>query len=100
MVESHADEVFPRANYRATWSPNLQWNRWSSSIGQTEPEEPNSVRRCEVSGWYGLLVSALKVIGVFAAVAAAARGFVAFGAWRTSLRNRLIGIEPHRQETS
>ena len=52
-----------------------------------------------MSGWYGLLVSALKVIGVFAAVAAAARGFVAFGAWRTSLRSRLIGVEPHRQET-
>jgi hypothetical protein len=53
-----------------------------------------------VSGWYGSLVSALKVTGVFVAVAAMARGFVAFGAWRTSLRNRLIGIEPHRQETS
>jgi hypothetical protein len=53
-----------------------------------------------VSGWYGLLVSALKVVGVFAVVAATARGFVAFGSWRTSLRNRLIGIEPHRQETS
>jgi hypothetical protein len=26
-------------------------------------------------------------------VAATARGFVAFGAWRTSLRNRLIGVE-------
>ena len=62
--------------------------------------EADSVRRCEVSGWYGLLVSALKVIGVFAAVATAARGFVAFGSWRTSLRNRLIGIEPRRQETS
>lgn len=53
-----------------------------------------------MSGWYGLLVSALKVIGVFAAVATAALGFVAFGLWRTSLRNRLIGMEPPRQETS
>jgi hypothetical protein len=56
-------------------------------------------RRYEVGGWYGLSVGALKVLGMFAAVAAAARGFVAFGAWRTSLRNRLIGVEPHRQET-
>jgi hypothetical protein len=53
-----------------------------------------------VSGWDGLLVSVFKAIGVFAAVAAGARGFVAFGAWRTSLRNRLIGFEPRRQETS
>jgi hypothetical protein len=52
-----------------------------------------------VGGWYGLSVGVLKVSGMFAAVAAAARGFVAFGAWRTSLRNRLIGVEPHRQET-
>jgi hypothetical protein len=36
---------------------------------------------------------------MFAAVAAVARGFVAFGAWRTSLRNRLIGVDPRRQET-
>jgi hypothetical protein len=53
-----------------------------------------------VNAWYGLLVGALKASGVFAGAAAAARGFVAFGAWRTSLRNRLIGIEPHRQEAS
>jgi len=49
-----------------------------------------------VSGSYALSVSVLKAIGVFAAVAVAARGFVAFGAWRTSLRNWLIGVEPHR----
>jgi hypothetical protein len=52
-----------------------------------------------VGGWYGLSVSVLKAIGLFAAVAATARGFVAFGAWRTSLRNRLIGVEPYHQET-
>jgi hypothetical protein len=52
-----------------------------------------------VGGWYELSVSVLKAIGVFATVAAAARGFAAFGAWRTSLRNRLIGVEPHPQET-
>ena len=57
-------------------------------------------RRYDVGGWYGLSVGALKVLGLFAAVAAAARGFVAFGAWRTSWRNRLIGIEPSRRETS
>ncbi len=50
-----------------------------------------------MSGWHGLSVGVLKAIGMFAA--AAARGFVAFGAWRTSLRNRLIGVEPHNQET-
>ena len=53
-----------------------------------------------MGGWYGLSVGVLRVLGMFAAVAAVARGFVAFGAWKTSLRNRLIGIEPHRQETS
>lgn len=53
-----------------------------------------------MSVWYGWSVAALKVIGTFAAVAAAARGFVVFGAWRTSLRNRLIGIERRRPETS
>lgn len=37
---------------------------------------------------------------MFAAVAAAAKAFVAFAAWRTSFRNRLIGVEPRRQETS
>jgi hypothetical protein len=68
--------------------------------GTLERGAPDSVRtRCEVSGWYGLSVSVLKAIGVFAAVAAAARVFVAFGAWRTALRNRLIGVEPRRQET-
>jgi hypothetical protein len=45
-----------------------------------------------VSGWYGLLISTVKMMGVFAAVAVAARGFVAFAAWRTSLRDRLIGV--------
>jgi hypothetical protein len=53
-----------------------------------------------VGGWYGLPFSTLKAIGMFAAVAAAARGFVAFGAWRISLRNRLMGADPRRQETS
>jgi len=87
--------------HRAAWSLNLQWNR-RSSFHQRNPwaRIPDSVRRrCEVSGWYGLSVSALKAIGVFAAVGAVARGFVAFGVWRTSLRNRLIRAEPHRQET-
>jgi hypothetical protein len=47
-----------------------------------------------------LSVSVWKAIGLFAAVAASARGLVAFGAWRTALRNRLIGIEAPRQEVS
>lgn len=53
-----------------------------------------------MGGLYGLLVGVLKALGAFAALAAAARGFVAFGAWRTSWRNRLIGVEPRRHETS
>ena len=53
-----------------------------------------------MGGWYGLSVGAWKVLGMFAAVAAAARGFVAFGAWRTSWRNHLIGVEPPRREAS
>jgi hypothetical protein len=59
----------------------------------------HSTQEVEVTGWYGLSIAALKMLGVFAAVATAARGFVAFGAWRTSWRNRLIGIEPHRHWT-
>jgi hypothetical protein len=53
-----------------------------------------------VSAWYGWSVGVLQMLGLFAAVAAAARGLVAFTTWRTSWRNRLIGIEPRRQETS
>ena len=53
-----------------------------------------------MSGWYGWSVSALKLLGVLATVAAAARSFVAFATWRTSFRNRLIGVEPRGRETS
>lgn len=54
----------------------------------------------EVSAWYGLSVGVLKMLGLFAAVAAAARGLVAFATWRTSWRNRLIGVEPGGQENN
>jgi hypothetical protein len=39
---------------------------------------------------------------LFAAMAAAARGFVAFGAWRTPLRNRLTThwLSDHRRTTN
>lgn len=40
-----------------------------------------------------------KLVGVLAAAACAARGFVAFASWRTSWRNRLIGVEPDVKET-
>jgi hypothetical protein len=46
-----------------------------------------------VNGWYAFLLATLRVIGVLALVGFIARGFVAFGVWRTGFRNRLIGIE-------
>jgi hypothetical protein len=55
------------------------------------------MQEVEVTGWYGLSVAALKMLAAFAAVATAARGFVAFGARRTSWRNQLIGTEPRSQ---
>jgi hypothetical protein len=53
-----------------------------------------------VNGLYGFAVATLKVLGVLAVAGSVATGFVAFGRWRTSFRNRLIGIEPRRHETS
>jgi len=53
-----------------------------------------------MSGWYGVSVGALKVMGALAAAAAAGKGIVAFGAWRTNFRNRLVGGEPHGGKTS
>ena len=44
-----------------------------------------------MGGWYGLYVDALKVLGVFCGGGRAARGLVAFGTWRTSWRDRLVG---------
>jgi hypothetical protein len=52
-----------------------------------------------VNGWYGLFPM-LKALGLIALVGAIARGFVAFGAWRTAFRNRLLGVEPREQEVS
>ena len=56
--------------------------------------------RCEGKGLYGFAIATLKVLGVLALAGSIARGFVAFGRWRTSLRNRLIGIEPPRREVT
>lgn len=42
----------------------------------------------------GLVGHGLKVSGAVAAVVAAAKGIVAFGAWRASLRDRLMAVEP------
>lgn len=55
-------------------------------------EKRTRYKEVNVNGWYGLAGGALKVFGMFATVAAATRGFVAFDSWRTSLRNRLLGI--------
>ena len=45
-------------------------------------------------------MAVLKLIGTLAVIASAARGFVAFAAWRKSFVNRLIGADPHPQELS
>ena len=45
--------------------------------------------RCQLNGLYGFAIAILKVLGVLALAGYMARGFVAFGRWRTSLRNRL-----------
>ena len=36
----------------------------------------------------------LKLLGTLAVIASAARGFVAFAAWRKAFVNRLIGADP------
>lgn len=36
----------------------------------------------------------LKALGLLTLLGAVARGFVAFGVWRTAFRNRLLGVEP------
>ena len=53
-----------------------------------------------MNGWYAPLLSILKPLGVLALAGTVARGFVAFAAWRTAFRNRLIGVEPREQEPS
>ena len=53
-----------------------------------------------MNGWYGLLFPMLKALGLVALVGAVARGFVAFGTWRTAFRNRLLGVEPREPEVS
>jgi hypothetical protein len=45
-------------------------------------------------------IAVLRLLGTVAVVASAARGFVAFVAWRESFRNRLIGAEPYSPEVS
>ena len=53
-----------------------------------------------MNGWYGLLLAILKPLGVLALAGAVARGLVAFAAWRTAFRNRLIGVKSREQEVS
>lgn len=45
-----------------------------------------------MSGLYGVLFQILKALGLLTLVGAVARGFVAFGAWRTAFRNRLLDV--------
>ena len=52
-----------------------------------------------MNGWYGLFLPMVKALGLLALIVAIARGFVAFGAWRTAFRNRLLGVEPHEEVT-
>ena len=74
MAGSATGDPFPTAKSPRIVVSKLAVNRWASfHPPDGNPEEPESVRRCEVSGWYGSLVSALKVTGVFVAVAAAVR---------------------------
>jgi hypothetical protein len=42
----------------------------------------------------------LKTLGLVALAGTVARGFVAISAWRTSFRNRLLGMEPREQDVS
>jgi hypothetical protein len=42
----------------------------------------------------------VRVLGMVAVVASAARGFVAFAEWRRALVHRLIGAEPHSPGTA
>ena len=43
------------------------------------------------------LFQILKALGLLTLLGTVARGFVAFGAWRTAVRNRLLGVDPHEQ---
>ena len=45
-------------------------------------------------------IAVLKLLGTLTVIASAARGFVAFAAWRESFRNRLIGAERNPEEVS
>ena len=45
-------------------------------------------------------IAVLKLLWTLTVLASAARGIVAFVAWRESFRNRLLGAEPNPQEGS
>jgi hypothetical protein len=51
----------------------------------------------KVTSWS---MAVLRLLGTLAVIASAARGFVAFAAWRRSFVNRLIGADPNPQELS
>ena len=92
-----------RTNLPRQIAPVLHSHVWPGACTLEGPEEWITLSqnwRCEVNGFYGVAVATLKVLGVLALAGSVARGFVAFGRWRTSLRNRLIGIEPPRHEVS
>jgi hypothetical protein len=48
-----------------------------------------------VTSWW---IAVLKPLLTIALAASAARGLVAFAAWRKSFRDRLIGAEPYSGE--
>jgi hypothetical protein len=65
---------------------------WTRSHGdQMTPKTAFIVWRCEVNTWW---ITVLQLLGTIAIATAAARGSVAFAAWRKSFRDRLIGTEP------
>jgi hypothetical protein len=51
----------------------------------------------KVTSWS---MAVLRLLGTLAVIASAARGFVAFAAWRKSFVNRLIGGDLYPQEQS
>lgn len=64
---------------------------------RTDAKEAFIVWRCEVTSWW---MAVVKPLATIALAASAARGFVAFAAWRKSFRDRLIGGEPYSDEVA
>jgi hypothetical protein len=85
-------------------SPDLALKE-SNAVVNCEFEEELDFLKCDlwrsfVNGWFVLFPSISKPLGVLALAGTVARGVVAFAAWRTAFRNRLIGAGPSEQEVS